>query len=156
MLNQSIAGLRIFAKAGSPYQPRPRLASVMPSCVALSAASRLPTMRRAIFARRWPLITSGWSWVARILTMANSAATKNPFRKTRNATRIIFRTISRVSFIRLAEAHFPENHFENFFDGDEADFAAFAREDHRHALPGPLQAAQCIVHARIFIEINRW
>ena len=75
---------------GSPTHPSPRLAMVMPSCVAPRNELRLAMMRRATFARRWPLIASASSCVSRIRTKANSAATKKPFNNTSpSASRIL-------------------------------------------------------------------
>ena len=56
---------------------------------ALRNASRLLTTCLATFARRCPLSKSGWSWVSRTLTSANSAATKKPLRPTKNITAMI-------------------------------------------------------------------
>ena len=52
-------GVNSRANTGSANQPNPRLASVIPNCVALNAASRFATTRLAIRARRSPLSASG-------------------------------------------------------------------------------------------------
>src|SRR5207244_4328397 len=77
------AGARRCAKAGSPIQPRPRLVSVIPSCVAERKTSR---RRWSVAARRacqWPSAARASTRVARTRTMANSAATKKAFTTTR-------------------------------------------------------------------------
>ncbi len=73
------------AIAGSPIQPRPRLASVMPNCVTERYRSRRPTMDSATIAFLSPLRARERSCVARTLTRANSAATKKPLRATHSA-----------------------------------------------------------------------
>src|SRR5438132_10090348 len=77
------AGARRCAKAGSPIQPRPRLVSGIPSCVAERKTSR---RRWSVAARRacqWPSAARASTRVARTRTMANSAATKKACTTTR-------------------------------------------------------------------------
>jgi hypothetical protein len=62
--------------AGSPIQPRPRLASVMPNCVAAIASSSRSTARAAAGAPRLPACTHSFSCERRTATSANSVATK--------------------------------------------------------------------------------
>ncbi len=80
------AGSISRAKVGSPTQPKARLASVMPSCVAAMASSRRSIALRTATAptRRWLTISS--TRVRRTATSANSAATKNAFNKTNTGT----------------------------------------------------------------------
>src|SRR5688500_14828324 len=85
--------------------------------------------------------------------MANSAATKKPLRKTRNATSSIFRMISSVSFIS-AQANFAKNYFENFLDRHEADLSPLAGKDDSHALASAPHPSERIVHARVFVDIH--
>src|SRR6202011_976838 len=75
-------GWMIDASAGSPIHPRPRLAMVMPSCVAAMYRSGWLTARWTARARRRPSVTSWSMRVLRTVTMENSAATKNPLAST--------------------------------------------------------------------------
>src|SRR5947208_4454309 len=77
------AGARRCAKAGSPIQPRPRLVSVIPSCVAERKTSRRRWSAAARRACQWPSAARASTRVARTRTMANSAATKKAFTTTR-------------------------------------------------------------------------
>ena len=89
MPNHASTGSKRCATAGSPIHPRPMDANVMPSCVALRYASRWRMMLIATFACHCPLFASSAILVERTLTMANSAATKNPLSSTsRNAAMI--------------------------------------------------------------------
>src|SRR5208283_2288097 len=78
----SIGRIRL-ATYGSPIQPSARLARVIPSCVAERYASKCEVRRRAS-ATLLSASSIASSCVDRTLTSANSEATKNPFRKTRN------------------------------------------------------------------------
>ena len=84
----STPGWMSVATNGSPTQPSPSEASVMPSCVTDSASSRWSVRLLAYAARLLP------SWISvsrrdeRIFTQQNSAATKKPFMKMRNATKM--------------------------------------------------------------------
>ena len=70
------------AKAGSPSQPSVSDASVMPSWLADRYAGSWAVMPSSSRARTRPSRASCWSRVGRILTNANSAATKNAFART--------------------------------------------------------------------------
>ena len=61
---------------------------MIPSWQALKNASRLLITCFATLARRCPLANKGWSCVERTFTKANSAATKNPFNKTKKMSTI--------------------------------------------------------------------
>ena len=74
------------ATTGSPTQPSPKDAKVMPSCVTDKDASRWSVSRLAYTARRLPSAIRVSSREERIFTQANSAATKKPFIKIKNAT----------------------------------------------------------------------
>ena len=76
-------GSNIFAASGSPIHPRTNEVMVIPNCVAERYAVEWRSISRAILACQFPLIANGSICVSRTLTMANSAATKNPFRKTK-------------------------------------------------------------------------
>ena len=72
---------------GSPTQPSARLASVMPSCVAAIASSRLSIA--CLHGQRRPTgdaLTISSTRVRRTATRANSAATKNAFASTNSGT----------------------------------------------------------------------
>jgi hypothetical protein len=77
----------------SPTQPNPKLASVMPNCVAAKNPSRLETTISAAFFEN-PDCKAIWE--PRTFTMANSAATKKPFKKTRKSVKKISKTIYRL------------------------------------------------------------
>src|SRR4051812_10040436 len=108
--------------------------------------------RRAILARLCPRFTSGSSWVSRILTMANSAATKKPLRKTRSTTTRRFKTIWRVWSI--LKFHLAKNDLQNFFEPDQAEFAAIARGDDGDAVTAALHAPKRFLHPHVFVEIQ--
>ena len=70
------------ATAGSASQPRIRLASVMPSWQAERYRSRCRSMAETVLARRFPPEAKDSIRPVRTFTKANSAATKNPLRRT--------------------------------------------------------------------------
>ena len=76
----------VRAIAGSPTQPRPRLASVIPSWVPEIERSRPRMARRASLAFASPLRIIASMRVRREDTSANSAATKKAFASTSSAT----------------------------------------------------------------------
>ena len=84
---------------GSPIQPSPRLVNVMPSWVEESTASKWVVANSAIRTRQPPVFAIGRSWLARIFTSANSAATKKPLAATRPRTSRISKDARSVSTI---------------------------------------------------------
>src|ERR1043166_3824743 len=129
-------GESIAVKIGSPTQPSPKLAMVMPSCVALKYVLRWEMMFRAVLARRFPLATSGSSCVPRTRTKANSAATKNPFNSTRpRTTRILTTTFT-------LQTHFSENHIQHILQTEYANFPFFASQNDAEPLAALLHPAQ--------------
>src|SRR5690348_2799239 len=74
------------ASAGSPIQPRPSEARVIPSCVAEIERPSDCTARRASLALPSPALAISSRRVRRAPTSANSAATKNALAKTRTTT----------------------------------------------------------------------
>ena len=74
------------ATAGSPIHPSPRLAIVIPNCVAAMKASGFSAARSTRRARLEPRSISGMRRVRRTETMANSAATNIPFAATSAST----------------------------------------------------------------------
>ena len=82
-----VTGRISVATNGSPTQPRPREASVMPSCVTESDVSRWSVSFLAYAARLFPASISVSRREGRIFTTENSAATKKPFMKMRKRTR---------------------------------------------------------------------
>ena len=77
---------RVCAIVGSPTHPRPRLASVMPSCVPEIERSMERTARRASLAFVSPRRIIASMRLRRDETSANSAATKKAFARTSSAT----------------------------------------------------------------------
>src|SRR6516225_9942768 len=73
MLAKAKNGSIIWARNGSPSQPKPKLARVMPSWVADRYASKWAITRRAWRAPRLPWAASASSWLVRTLTMAKLA-----------------------------------------------------------------------------------
>jgi hypothetical protein len=76
------SGFSSPANAGSPIQPSASDASVIPSWFAERYVSSRRAMPSATRARRWPRAAKCSSLDGRILTMANSAATKKALTKT--------------------------------------------------------------------------
>ena len=74
------------ATAGSPTQPRPRLVIVMPTWVAAMNRSGAEMACLTPIARLWPSAISWSIRVLRTVTIANSAATKNPLVRTSTST----------------------------------------------------------------------
>src|SRR6266545_3691984 len=140
-------------KTGSPTQPKPRLASVMPSCAALSERSRLLSTRRAILARHWPCITSASSWVSRILTSANSAATKKPFNATRTATARILKRMT-LNSPSISQLHFPENGLQDVLQAHDAQLRPIPRQDNGQPLAGSLHLPKGHFEPQIVVEVE--
>ena len=84
--NRCTSGSRMRAKAGSPIQPSPSDATVMPSCVAERYSSRWCVSLRACRASCEPRRASSSRRVGLTLTSANSVATKKPLSRTRSTT----------------------------------------------------------------------
>ena len=89
--NHENTGCSKEATTGSPSQPKPKETMVMPSCVTESATSSRSASFFAYDARRLPSAMSTSSRELRILTMENSAATKNALPKTSRKTTKIFK-----------------------------------------------------------------
>src|SRR5439155_10614002 len=154
-LSKFISGFNKAANTGSPTQPRPRLARVMPSWQALNEASRLPSTRLAILARRCPLAISGANWVSRTLTSANSAATKKPLSNTSAATASSLRRREVTVSPGMLQTHLSENEFENVLQADDPDLALVAAEDDAKTLTAALHPSQCLLPAHLFAQIQR-
>src|SRR5438477_4608245 len=174
--NAMSKGERRLVKIGSPTQPSPRLVIVMPSCVALRKEFRFPTICRATFARRCPLIASGWSCVSRMRTKANSAATKNPFNRTSPSTSRILRTRSRIIVspeqcpVRVedvkpacprasnhikSQAHFSKNYLQHILQPDHSDGLPVPAQHDPQSLAAALHPAQGNFQPQIFLQIKR-
>src|SRR5712691_1976426 len=151
-LSQENNGDKSPANTGSTITPSPRLATVMPNCVAPMVVSRWRRSPRAILARRCPLAINRSSWVWRIFTRANSAATKNPFSSTNAATP------SSLSKIRgsssMLQTHFAEDDLEDVLQTDEAQFHAARSHHNPHALPRSLHLAQGHFQAQLVVEVE--
>src|SRR5882724_11402645 len=152
--NERSSGESSAVKIGSPTHPRPRLAMVMPSWVALRNEFRLATMRRATFARRSPLKARASSCVSRIRTKANSAATKNPLINTSPRTSRSFQVIWRTFVIR-SQAHIAENNFQHVLQANDADFAPIASQNNHQPLAAALHATERHFEPEIFFKVER-
>ena len=91
----SNTGCRILATVGSPIQPKPKEAMVMPSWVTDKKASKCSVTFLAYTARRFPSLSRASKREGRTLTMENSEATKKPFKATRNKTMTTLNSIIR-------------------------------------------------------------
>src|SRR5213594_649796 len=152
MLSQVISGFSSAAKTGSPTQPRPRLARVMPNWQALKEASRLAITRRATFAPRCPLSMRGESCVSRIFTSANSAATKKPLSSTSATTA---RSLSRMEItVSMLQAHLSEHDFQDILQADNADLALVPAQHNRQALAASLHPGQGFLEPHLLGEIE--
>src|SRR5204863_3768230 len=138
ILSKCINGSSKAANTGLPTQPRPRLARVMPSWQALKEASRFPSTRFAIFARRCPLAINGANWVSRTLTSANSAATKKPFSNNSAPTASVFSRREVTVSPGMLQTHLSENKFENVMQTDQAQLALVAAQHNAEPLTAAL------------------
>ena len=86
-----------FATNGSPTQPNPNEASVIPSCVTDSEKSSVSVSCFAYLARLLPSRIIVSILDGRIFTQQNSAATKKPFIAIKNKTRNVFKNIEAAS-----------------------------------------------------------
>src|SRR5260370_40213988 len=151
-LSEENSGDKSPANTGSTNTPNPRLATVMPNCVAPMVVSRWRRSPRAIFARRCPLAINRSSWVWRIFTRANSAATKNPFSSTNTTTPSSFSKIRGSS--SMLQTHFTEDDFEDVLQTDQAQFHAARAHHNPHALTRSLHLAQGHFQAQIVLEVK--
>ena len=135
-------GVSNRANTGSANQPNPRLASVIPSCVALNAASKLPTTRRAIRARRFPFPANGCNCVSRTLTIANSAATKNPFSSTNTTTSNGPKMNSAIPGWSMLQMHLSKNEPQEILHAHQPELPVIATQHHRQPLPAALHPSQ--------------
>src|SRR5438128_1962740 len=149
-----ISGFSKAANTGSPTQPSPRLARVMPSWQALNEASRLRSTRFAIRARRCPLAISGANWVSRTLTSANSAATKKPLSNTSAPTASSLSRREVTVSPGMLQIHLSENEFQNVVQTDQAQFALVAAEDDAEPLAAALHPPQRLLQTHLFAQIQ--
>src|SRR5579862_4248486 len=114
----------------------------------------LPTILRAIFARRLPLTANASSWVSRIRTSASSAATKNPFNTTSARTARIFSPslVSASPFI--LKAHLAKDKFQDVRERNNSDLALVSAKDHREPLSAALHALQRRFQTQILFDIK--
>ena len=121
---QTSGGASKAIKTGCASQPKPRLAIVMPNCVALRYDVRFCKMCRARRARRCPPTISASNCVSRNLTKANSAATKNPLTRTIASTPSKRSALAARALLSMVlQCHLPENHFENVLQTDDSRLA---------------------------------
>ena len=91
----SNTGCRILATVGSPIQPKPKDAIVIPNWVTERKASKCSVTFLAYTALRLPSLSKASSLEGRTLTIENSEATKKPFRATKNKTIMTLNSIIR-------------------------------------------------------------
>src|SRR5882724_1775502 len=106
-------------------------------------------MCRATFARRWPLATRVSSWVSRIFTSANSAATKNAFNSTKATIMTMF---SAMPIRKASKTYFSKYDFQHVLQAYDANFTPFATEHNRQSLAAALHSSERDFETHIFVE----